>query len=82
MPGKKPGLPRLFPKKTMAFLAGDPVQLDDLRGQPITSAVLREATSRIMDAITELVATLRQEEPPARLTLTRQQDGSARGELA
>ena len=32
--------------------AGDPVDLDDLRGRPLTPEVLREATDRIMDAIT------------------------------
>lgn len=57
--------PRLFPRKTISMKAGDPVDLDDLRDQPLSPAVLREATNRIMDAITELLADLRQEEPPA-----------------
>ncbi|CAA9291730.1 MAG: 1-acyl-sn-glycerol-3-phosphate acyltransferase, partial [uncultured Friedmanniella sp.] len=45
--------------------AGDPVPLDDLRGRPVTAAVLAEATARIMAAVTALVAGLRGEEPPA-----------------
>lgn len=57
--------PRLFPRKTMVVKAGDPVDLDDLRSEKLTPAVLREATSRIMDAITALLAEIRDEEPPA-----------------
>lgn len=65
MPGKKPTWPRLLPRKTMHFKAGDPVNLDDLRDAPPSPTVLREATTRIMDAITALVADLRDEVPPA-----------------
>lgn len=57
--------PRLLPRKTISMKAGDPVDLDDLRDQPLTPAVLREATNRIMDAITALLADIRQEQPPA-----------------
>ena len=57
--------PKLFPRKTITLKVGDPVDLDDLRGQPITPAVLREATGRIMDAITALLADIRGETPPA-----------------
>ncbi len=56
---------RLLPRKTISMKAGDPVELDDLRAQPLTPAVLHEATNRIMDAVTVLLADLRQEEPPA-----------------
>ena len=58
--------PHLLPRKRMIILAGPPVDLDDLRGLPQTADTLREATGRIMDAITELLAKLRGEEPPAR----------------
>jgi 1-acyl-sn-glycerol-3-phosphate acyltransferase len=58
-------LPRLVPRRTVSVLVGDPVDLDDLRAQPVTPAVLREATERIMTAITLLVAELRGEQPPA-----------------
>ncbi|HET9871289.1 MAG TPA: lysophospholipid acyltransferase family protein [Propionibacteriaceae bacterium] len=81
MPGKKPSLPRFFPRKTLALKAGDPVALDDLRGQPPTPAVLRQATDRIMDAITALVADLRQQAaPPSRVDPSRRPDGEPGGE--
>lgn len=64
MPGKKLTWPRLFPRKTMHLIAGDPVELDDLRARPVDEAVLAEATERIVDAITDLVSQLRGENPP------------------
>jgi 1-acyl-sn-glycerol-3-phosphate acyltransferase len=64
MPGRKPRFPKLFPRKTLHISAGDPVVLDDLRTKPITAATLDEATARIMNAITVLVAELRQQAPP------------------
>ncbi|NUR10002.1 MAG: 1-acyl-sn-glycerol-3-phosphate acyltransferase [Nocardioidaceae bacterium] len=57
--------PRLFPRKTIAMTAGPPVDLDDLRGQPLTPAVLREATDRIMSDITTLLEEIRGEKAPA-----------------
>ena len=39
-------------RKRVHAKVGDPVDLDDLRGLPVTPEVLREATDRIMDAIT------------------------------
>ena len=63
--GKRIHRPHLLPRKTFRLVAGDPVPLDDLRGQPLTAAVLAEATARIMAAVTALVAGLRGEEPPA-----------------
>ncbi len=62
---KKLTFPRLIPRRTLRVKAGDPVDLDDLRSQPVTPAVLQEATDRIMTAITALVAELRGIEPPA-----------------
>jgi 1-acyl-sn-glycerol-3-phosphate acyltransferase len=64
MPGRTPRFPRLFPRKTMRIAAGDPVSLDDLLQKPVTVATLDEATTRIMDAITVLVAELREATPP------------------
>lgn len=58
-------VPHLFPRKTIAMKAGDPVDLDDLRDKPLTPEVLHDATNRIMDALTVLLAELRKEEPPA-----------------
>jgi len=57
--------PHLFPRTHITMKVGDPVPLDDLRGKPRTAETVNEATNRIMDALTALVADLRQEEPPA-----------------
>lgn len=56
--------PHLLPRRTVRIKAGDPVDLDDLRGKPITHELLTEATERIMAAITDLVGDLRGEVPP------------------
>jgi 1-acyl-sn-glycerol-3-phosphate acyltransferase len=64
MPGRKPRFPKLLPRKTLHVAAGEEVLLDDLRSQPVTAATLDEATTRIMDAITVLVAELRDVAPP------------------
>ncbi|WP_026533020.1 lysophospholipid acyltransferase family protein [Arthrobacter sp. H41] len=55
----------LFPRKTSRVLVGEPVDLSEFYGKPITRATLDAATDRILDAITALLAELRQEEPPA-----------------
>ncbi|MDZ7576981.1 MAG: lysophospholipid acyltransferase family protein [Candidatus Nanopelagicales bacterium] len=55
---------RVLPPKTMRVAAGPPVDLDDLRGLPMTTEVVEEATTRIVDAITDLLADLRNERPP------------------
>jgi 1-acyl-sn-glycerol-3-phosphate acyltransferase len=65
MPGRKPRFPKLFPRKTLRVAAGSPVPLDDLRAKAITAGTLDEATTRIMNAITVLVAELRDASPPA-----------------
>ncbi len=49
----------------MSYKVGDPVDLDDLVGKPVTNEVLHEATDRIMAAITALVEDLRGERAPA-----------------
>ncbi len=56
--------PHVFPRRTTRYKVGDPVDLDDLAGQPLTAAVLHEATDRIMAAITALVEDLRGEQAP------------------
>ncbi len=53
-----------LPRKTMHVWAGPEVNLDDLRAMPITSATLREATERIMAAITALLSEIREEPAP------------------
>lgn len=57
--------PDLVPRKTVLMKAGDPVDLTDLLTQPVTPALVAEATDRIMDALTVLVADLRGEQPPS-----------------
>ena len=57
--------PHLFPRSQITMKVGDPVPLDDLRAQPRTMETINQATARIMDALTALVAELRHEQPPA-----------------
>ena len=54
----------LFPRKTSRLVVGDPVDLSAFAGRPLDKATLTEATNVIMEAITELLATLRGGQPP------------------
>ena len=54
-----------FPRKLVTVVAGPPVYLDDLYGRPQDTKTLREATERVMAAITGLLEEIRGEEPPA-----------------
>jgi 1-acyl-sn-glycerol-3-phosphate acyltransferase len=57
--------PRLFPRTQITMKVGDPVPLDDLAAvQPRTLEVINQATARIMNALTALVADLRHEPAP------------------
>ncbi|SDD84843.1 lysophospholipid acyltransferase family protein [Actinokineospora iranica] len=56
--------PRVFPRRTVNIVTGDPVDLSDLTSTDRQS--LDEATKRVMRAITELLADLRGERPPSR----------------
>jgi 1-acyl-sn-glycerol-3-phosphate acyltransferase len=49
----------LLPRKTVQIAAGPPVDLDDLRAQDVSAAILATATDRIMDAVTEQLAKIR-----------------------
>ncbi|CAN5567193.1 lysophospholipid acyltransferase family protein [soil metagenome] len=57
--------PRLLPRKTIHVTAGPPVDLDDLRAEPLTPEVLREATDRIMEEVTRLLEEIRGAKAPA-----------------
>ena len=57
-------VPRLLPRSSVQVKAGPPVPLDDLHGVPMTGEVLRQATDRIMDAITALLEEIRGEVAP------------------
>lgn len=52
----------------VTVVAGPPVDLERFRGAPVTSATLHEITEVIMDHLTRMLAEIRQETPPARLT--------------
>lgn len=56
--------PKLLPRHTVTMKVGGPVDFDDLRDKPLTPALLGEATNRIMDALTQLLADIRGEAPP------------------
>ena len=56
---------RPFPRKRLQVVAGDPVDLDDWRDAPLTAQSLQAATAAITAALTEVVAGLRAEPPPA-----------------
>jgi 1-acyl-sn-glycerol-3-phosphate acyltransferase len=57
--------PHLLPPASIHMKAGDAVDLGDLRDRPISPTVLREATERIMAAITRLLEDVRGETAPA-----------------
>ena len=69
-----------FPRKKVSVVAGPPVDLSDLYDRPADAAVLREATDRVMDAITALLEGIRGEQAPAERHGTRRaasDDGGA-----
>jgi 1-acyl-sn-glycerol-3-phosphate acyltransferase len=54
-----------FPPKRVTVVAGPPVVLDDLYDRPKDAATLREATERVMAAITSMLEVIRGEQAPA-----------------
>ncbi|HWS59148.1 MAG TPA: lysophospholipid acyltransferase family protein [Actinotalea sp.] len=58
-------VPRPVPRKLITVTAGPPVDLSDLYDRPQDAAVLREATERIMTAITRQLEEIRGEVAPA-----------------
>jgi 1-acyl-sn-glycerol-3-phosphate acyltransferase len=56
---------RILPRKTMRIVVGEPIDLSDLAGRPVDSALLAEGGDRLMAAITALLAQIRGEAPPA-----------------
>jgi 1-acyl-sn-glycerol-3-phosphate acyltransferase len=53
-----------FPRRTVLFRYGPPVDLSPYPGQPLSAEVLRSATDRVMDAITRELEVLRGEPAP------------------
>ena len=64
--GRYQKLLRPFPRKTITIVAGPPVDLSDLYDNPQDAATLREATERVMAAITALLVDIRQQPPAIR----------------
>lgn len=54
---------RLLPRKTVHVRVGEPVDLTDFEGRPLTEDLLHAATERLMDALTDLLAEIRGERP-------------------
>ncbi len=55
---------RLFPRKPVDIVIGEPLDMSRWAGQPLDAKNLREATVFVMDAITALVEQLRGESAP------------------
>nr|WP_142003962.1 lysophospholipid acyltransferase family protein [Amycolatopsis cihanbeyliensis] len=58
-------LPRFVPRRTVNLVAGPPVDLSDLAGSSPSATDAARATRRIMAAVTDLLAEVRVEDPPA-----------------
>jgi len=54
----------LFPRKEVNIKFGPPIDLSAFEGRPLNAAVFTEATELLMEAITGLLAELREETPP------------------
>jgi 1-acyl-sn-glycerol-3-phosphate acyltransferase len=57
--------PKPIPRKKVTVKVGPPIPLDDLRDRPLDNNTLREASTRIMDALTVMVEQMRGETAPA-----------------
>ena len=61
----------------MRVMVGDPVDLSDLRGSAPDATTLAIASDRLMDAITAMLAEIRQETPPeTRMVYRRDEPGT------
>ncbi|UOR03313.1 1-acyl-sn-glycerol-3-phosphate acyltransferase [Leucobacter allii] len=56
---------RPFPRKTIRVAVGEPLDLSGFAGRPLDQKTVAAATTMLMDAITALLAELRDEQPPA-----------------
>ncbi len=57
--------PHLVPRHKVVMRVGPPVELDDLRAQPRTPAVVNQASERIITAITHQLELVRGQQAPA-----------------
>jgi 1-acyl-sn-glycerol-3-phosphate acyltransferase len=63
--GRYSKLLKPIPRTTVHVTAGPPVDLSEFYDRPVDTVVMREVTNRVMDAITELLAEIRDEPAPA-----------------
>jgi 1-acyl-sn-glycerol-3-phosphate acyltransferase len=56
---------KIWPRQTVRTVAGKPVDLSEWAGKQTSAKALRAATDKIMAEVTDLVAGLRGEQPPA-----------------
>lgn len=54
---------RLFPRTTIHVRVGRPLDLSEFEGRELTDALLREATDKLMGALTDMMAEVRGELP-------------------
>lgn len=55
---------RPFPRTTIHVVAGDPIDLSEWRGKPVDTRAIRDVSYLIMTRIRDMVAVLRDEQPP------------------
>lgn len=58
-------VPKFLPRTTVTIVAGPPVDLSEFAGQPLTNAVLRGATDKIMRQVAAQLGDIRSMTPPA-----------------
>jgi 1-acyl-sn-glycerol-3-phosphate acyltransferase len=68
-----------FPRRTMRFRIGPAVDLSEFHGQPLSAQVLRDATARVMDAITRELEVVRGAPAPAQ-RMEHRREAAADGE--
>lgn len=56
--------PHLIPRKTITFIVGAPLDIDDLRERPLSAETARVATARLMIEISRLLGEIRDGTPP------------------
>jgi len=55
----------VFPRKPTVCNVGEPMDFSAYRGQPVTAALLRQITDEVMRGVTDQLAEIRRERPPA-----------------
>ncbi len=76
--GRYKKLLKPIPRKKVTVVAGPPVDLSDLYDRPQDGPVLREATERVMAALTSMLEEIRGEVAPAERFQPRRSEGGTR----